>query len=228
MRLRLGSAMLTVQMPLPSPPSRPTLRRRTDMTTAHTLEAALSIFHLVPGSVGSEGGKQACARSMLSWIKGEPWGDAPGCAHPILNQQIIAANDADDTTEEMQQELVRAGCNGLLDTWWVPTEVVVWALSSERGQAPPTVYGRALTAMRRVGDWKDAPERERPHLSGANLTGANLTDAYLAGAYLARADLSGANLTGADLSDANLSGAYLSDADLTGANLVHANLVRAN
>ena len=166
------------------------------ITTRHTVEEALTKFKLVSG-VG-DGEQTACAMSMLNWIcynteKG--WSDAPECAHGLIRQVVIRANDAAGVTPEMRAELVKAGEHGILDTWWIPAEVVVQAMSAERGTVP-TEYDRALAMVQRIAAWK--LDKTKPNLAGA----------YLAGAYLA-----GANLAGADLADANLTGAYLTDAN---------------
>ena len=193
---------------------------------AHPVEEGLSRFTLISG-VGN--GKQtACAMSLLNWMwrNGDDWTDAPDCAHPIIRAAVIAANDAPSTTPEMRAELVRLGERGVLDTWWVPTEVVVASLAAERDAEPPSPYGRAVACLQRVAVWKET--RERPYLAGAYLAGAYLAGAYLDGADLAGADLAGAYLAGAYLVRANLVRANLAGANLVGANLVRANLVRAN
>ena len=188
----------------------------------HTLDETLERFTLISGS-GSEEANTACAMTALSWMRGEAWTDSMPCAHPLIRRNVINANDAATTTAEMRAELVRAGVDGVIDTWWVPTEVIVWALA----QAPRdvSVYEQTLAAVRLVGEWKHT--KQRPDLAGAYLAGAYLTRAYLAGAYLARADLTRANLTRADLTRANLTDANLADAYLAGAYLAGAYLTRA-
>ena len=167
---------------------------------AHPVEEGLSRFTLISG-VGN--GKQtACAMSLLNWMwrNGDDWTDAPDCAHPIIRAAVIAANDAPSTTPEMRAELVRLGERGVLDTWWVPTEVVVASLAAERDAEPPSPYGRAVACLQRVAVWKET--RERPYLAGADLAGADLAGANLVGANLVRANLAGANLAGANLARA--------------------------
>ena len=206
------------------------------ITTRHTVEEALTKFELVSGA--GDGKQTACAMSMLNWIcynteKG--WSDAPECAHGLIRQVVIRANDATGVTPEMRGELVKAGEHGILDTWWIPTEVVVQAMSAERGTVP-TEYDRALAMVQRIAAWKldkAKPDLARANLTGADLTGAdlagaNLTGANLTGAYLTGAYLTGANLTGANLTRANLAGAYLTRANLTGADLTRANLTGAD
>ncbi len=171
------------------------------ITTRHTVEEALTKFELVSGA--GDGKQTACAMSMLNWIcynteKG--WSDAPECAHGLIRQVVIRANDATGVTPEMRSELVKAGEHGILDTWWIPTEVVVQAMSAERGTAP-TEYDRALAMVQRIAAWK--LDKAKPNLAGADLTGANLAGAYLAGANLTRANLAGADLTDANLTRAN-------------------------
>ncbi len=221
------------------------------ITTRHTVEEALTKFELVSGA--GDGKQTACAMSMLNWIcynteKG--WSDAPECAHSLIRQVVIRANDAAGVTPEMRAELVKAGEHGILDTWWIPAEVVVQAMSAERGTVP-TEYDRALAMVQRIAAWK--LDKAKPnligadlagayltradltgadltgaYLTGADLTRAYLTDAYLTRANLARANLTGANLTGANLAGANLTRAYLTDAYLTRANLTDADLAGAD
>lgn len=196
---------------------------------AHTVKEALDRFTLI-GGAGKESDNTACAMTLLAWVNGDPWTDHPPCAHPLIAQQVIAANDRPDTTPDQRAGLVRAGEGGVLDTWWVPTEVVVWAMRSERDQPTPGQYARTMTMLRRITEWKQT--KERPNLRGvdltyanlrdvdlrdANLGGADLRDADLRAAYLTGANLGGANLTGANLRGANLTGAYLRGANLTGA-----------
>ena len=171
----------------------------TSGTPPHTIDEALAKFDLIAG-VG-DGEKTACAMSLLAWIDGcDGWTDAPECVHRLVRENVIGANDHSFTTPEMRAELVRAGQEGILDTWWIPDSVIVGALVSKKDE-PCTVYERMLTAINRLAAWK------------LNKTRANLTGAYLTGANLMRANLTGANLTGA-----NLTRAYLTGADLTDAN----------
>ena len=191
-----------------------------------TVDEALAEFELIPG-IGSEADKKACAMTLLAWLdECDEWTDHPKCAHPLIADQVIKANDANGTTAEMRGELVKLGTTGVLDTWWVPTEVIVGAVAGKRGAAVPSQYDRTVRMLGRVTAWKD--DRVRPNLAGADLTGANLTGANLTGADLTGADLTGANLTGADLSGAYLSGAYLYGAYLTGADLTRADLTVAD
>jgi len=193
--------------------------------TVHTIDEALSKFDLVSG-VGSEADGKACAMTLLAWMAGKPWTDRPDCAHPIIADGVIRANDAPDTTPTMREELVRAGQTGILDTWWIPGVVIAWALSGERGKEPPSQYERALTAVKRLGEWK--VDKPRPDLRGANLGSANLGSADLGSADLGSANLRGADLRSANLRSANLAGANLAGANLGGANLRGANLRGAN
>ena len=196
---------------------------------SRTLDEALARFELVAGP-GSETGGKACAMTALSWIDGKAWTDRPECAHPILASLAVRANDYDDTTPQQRADIVRAGVTGILDTWWVPTTVVLACLAMSRDDDP---VAEVLGTVDKVAHWKAGP-KDRPnlgdanlrgaYLGGANLRGANLRGANLRGAYLRGANLGDANLRGANLGGANLRGAYLRGAYLGGANLGGANL----
>jgi hypothetical protein len=190
---------------------------------AHTVEEALERFELVAGA-GSETSNQACVMTLLAWVAGEAWTDHPPCSHPTLASLAVRANDDDTTTAEQRAELVRAGETGLLDTWWVPTTVVMHALASAPKDS--TVFERAMSVAEYVSTWK--VDKPRPNLYGAYLHSANLSSANLSSAYLRSADLRGADLSSANLSGANLSSANLSSANLSGADLSSANLSSAN
>jgi hypothetical protein len=190
--------------------------------TARTVDEALGKFRLVPGA-GSESEGTACVMTALAWTAGEAWTDHPQCAHPILASLAIRANDAAETTPEQRAEIVKAGATGIIDTWWVPTTVVLACLSLSRDPDPVV---ETVATVAKVADWKSGP-KERPYLRGANLRGAYLTGAYLTGANLTGAYLTGAYLTGAYLTGAYLRGAYLRGADLRGAYLTGANLTGA-
>jgi hypothetical protein len=200
-----------------------------------TIDEALAQFTLIAGA-GSEKFKQACAMTLLAWVAGREWTDAPECAHPIIRNAVIHVNDAAGTTPEMREQIVRAGETGILDTWWIPMQVVALAFALETGGEKISEYDRLLRALNRIAKWK-LDKGLPPSLAGADLAGANLAGAYLAGANLAGANLAGANLAGAnlagaylaraDLTGANLAGAYLADANLAGANLADAYLARA-
>jgi chemosensory pili system protein ChpA (sensor histidine kinase/response regulator) len=45
--------------------------------------------------VGDIAEKTACIMSAVAWIAGEPWGDAPACACPVLRRLSIRLNDTD-------------------------------------------------------------------------------------------------------------------------------------
>ena len=191
---------------------------------AHDIDEALGRFSLISG-VGNRADNTACAMSLLNWIcynDGSEWTDSPECAHAMIRQQVIAANDHSDTTPEMRAELVRLGVDGVLDTWWIPVEVLAWTMRVERDAEPPSQYERTVTTLRRVAEWKQ--DKQRPDLGGADLGGADLGGANLRGANLRGANLGGAYLRGANLGDANLRGANLWGAYLRGANLRGANL----
>ena len=209
-------------------------------TTAHTVDEALERFQLIGGSTGAPDRNTACVMTALSWVAGESWSDHPRCAHPVLANLAIRTNDHDGTTEGERAEILRAGATGLIDTWWLPGEVVAWCIS-EGMKAAELPVEQCLATLAAVTAWKATKERpnlgganlSRANLSRANLAGANLGGAYLSranlgGANLSRANLGGANLGGANLVDADLGGAYLTYADLGGAYLTYANLGGAN
>ena len=201
------------------------------MKLKHGIPTALKQFDLIAGA-GSEDSKQACAMTLLAWCAGREWSDAPPCAHPVIRTAVIRVNDASGTTPEMREAIVRAGKDGILDTWWIPVQVVALAFALESKDEKITEHERLLRALDRIAKWKLdkglPPYLTDANLADANLTGANLTGAYLARAYLARAYLADANLTDANLTDANLTGAYLTRANLARANLADANLAGAN
>jgi hypothetical protein len=183
------------------------------------IEKALGEFELI-GGVGGEAEKKACAMTLLAWVCGEPWTDHPPCAHRIIANNVIRANDHPQTTPEMRRELVRAGRTGVLDTWWVPGEAIVMSLALKEADSRD-VYERTMRLLTRIAEWKDGG-KERPVLRGADLSeavlrGADLSGADLREAVLSEADLSEAVLRGAVLSGADLSEAVLRGADLSGA-----------
>ena len=163
------------------------------MTLAHPIEKALAEFELI-GAVGSEAKKKACAMTLLAWVCGEEWSDHPPCASRLIANSVIRANDHPSTTPQMRRELVRAGEKGVLDTWWVPDEVVAFSLALREVESSD-VYERTLRLLARVVEWKVS--KQRPVLSGAVLSGADLRGAVLRGAVLSGADLRGADLRGA-------------------------------
>ena len=193
--------------------------------TTHTIDEALAKFQLIGGSKGDPAENTACVMTALSWVAGESWSDHPRCAHPVLANLAIRTNDHDGTTEDERAAIVRAGATGLIDTWWLPGEVVAWC-TSEGMKAAKLPVERCLATLAAVDAWKAT--KQRPDLTDANLTGANLAGAYLTRAYLTGANLTGADLYGADLARANLADADLAGANLTGANLTGANLTGAN
>ena len=195
------------------------------MTETHTIDEAIERFDLIsePGSL--DDGK-ACVMTAISWVTGEAWSDSPSCTHRVLRGLAIAANDADDTTPEQRAEILRAGETGLIDTWWIPIEVIAAAMSRPKPADGEELLGETMVekCLRTLGAitwWK--ADKQRANLRGADLGGANLRSADLGGA-----NLRGANLGSADLGSANLRGADLGGADLWGANLRSANLGVAN
>ena len=159
--------------------------------TRHTIDEALDTFDLIAGP-GSEADKKACAMTLLAWVNGDEWSDAMSCAHPVIRQNVIGANDETTTTAADRAELVRLGEHGVIDTWWIPTEVVAYAFGQVPREETATLLERTLLALKYIGEWKAT--KERPNLRDANLGGANLGGA----------NLGGANLRGAYLRDANL------------------------
>ena len=200
------------------------------MKLKHGISTALKEFDLISGP-GSEDSKKACAMTLLAWCAGREWSDAPPCAHPLIRAAVIHVNDASGTTPKMREAIVRAGKDGILDTWWIPAPVIVVAFALESKDENIAEYDRLLRALDRIAKWKLdkglPPNLTDAYLTRANLAGANLAGADLAGADLADADLAGANLAGAYLVRANLAGAYLTGANLAGANLAGANLAAA-
>lgn len=178
---------------------------------SHPIDEALDTFTLVNGSAGSLDEHTACASSLLNWAATGVLSDSLPCAHPLIRDAIIRANDDAATTADGRADIVKAGEAGALDTWWVPTEVVVAAMIRPPGPKP-TALATCLQMLGAVAWWKH--DRQRPDLGGANLVGADLGGANLRRANLVGADLRGANLVGANLRDANLR-----DANLVGANL---------
>ena len=152
--------------------------------TPHTIDEALDRFTLVGGTAGSPDEGTACVMTALSWVAGESWTDHPNCAHPILTNLAIRANDHDDTTPEQRADIVRAGETGLIDTRWLPGEVVAWCIAE--GVKVDGPVPRCLETLAAVTAWK--ANKVRPNLRGAYLGGAYLRDANLVGAYLRGAD----------------------------------------
>jgi hypothetical protein len=181
--------------------------------SAHTIDEALK-FKLIAGA-GSEDEGTACVMTALSWVAGEAWSDRPACAHPLLASLAIRANDADGTTTIQRRALLRAGVDGIIDTWWVPAEVILHCLAAAEGDG----VKRTVNLLKNVAKWKATSPKAMPDLRGADLGGANLRDANLRGTNLGYANLRGTNLGGANLRGADLRGAYLRYADLGGAYL---------
>ena len=142
------------------------------MTAAQkrTIAAALKQFDLIAGA-GSEESKKACAMTMLAWVAGREWTDSPPCAHRLIRNVVVSVNDATGTTKVMRAAIVKAGKDGILDTWWVPDRVIVWAFSHPKGEKPGTKYAELLRALGRIAAWK-GDKGLPPVLSGAVLSGA--------------------------------------------------------
>jgi hypothetical protein len=188
-----------------------------------TIDEALSKFDLINSK--GDGKQTACAMTLLSWVYDETWTDHPECAHSLIADAVIRANDDSGTTKEMRAELVRLGEEGVLDTWWIPSTVIAAGLSGKRGETVST-YDRAVGLLRYVAAWK--LDKQKPDLRSADLRSADLSYADLSGADLRSADLSYADLSSADLSYADLSGADLRSADLSSTNLSYADLRSAD
>src|ERR1700722_11814583 len=165
--------------------------------------------------------------TLLAWLdECDEWTDHPRCCHSIIASQVIMANDAPRTTVEDRAQLVRLGLDGALDTWWMPNEVIAFAMRAEKDADPPTTLQRAVMLLERIVAWKE--DKQRPDLRSADLRGADLRSANLRSADLGSADLRGANLGSANLGSADLGGADLGGADLRGANLGSADLGSAD
>ena len=191
-----------------------------------TVDEALAEFQLIDGP-GNLSEKKACAMTLLAWLdECDEWTDHPRCCHSIIASQVIMANDAPRTTVEDRAQLVRLGLDGALDTWWIPNEVIAFAMRAEKDADPPTTLQRAVMLLERIVAWKE--DKQRPDLRSADLRGADLRSANLRSADLGSADLGGANLGSADLGSADLRSANLRSADLGSADLRGANLGSAN
>jgi len=198
-----------------------------DTIQSHTIDEALAKFDLIAGK--GDGRKTACVMSAISWVAGEAFTDTPSCAHRLLRALTINANDADDTTPEDRAAILRAGEHGLLDTWWVPDEVIAAAMSAGKvteGEEPPedqrSPVQRVLDVLGAVAWWKEDKQRadlRYADLGSADLRSANLGYANLRSADLRSADLRYADLRSADLRSANLRSANLGYADLRSADL---------
>jgi hypothetical protein len=159
----------------------------------HTIDEALKNFDLISGA-GSEDSKEACAMTLLAWVAGREWTDRPPCAHRLIRNEVVQVNDASGTTKAMRTAIVKAGETGILDTWWITDQVIVWAFATPKGQKRSTSrYKLLLAALERISAWKLdkglPPTLCEADLSGANLSGANLSAANLYGANLYRANL---------------------------------------
>ena len=161
----------------------------------HTIDEALDRFELVRGP-GRRNSNEACAMTLLAWVAGDRWTDVPECAHRIISRAAITVNDAAGTTPEMRERIVRAGEYGILDTWWIPAQVIVLAFALESKDENISNFDRLLRALDRIAKWK-TDKGSPPVLTGAVLMDADLMDADLTGADLTGADLRGAVLTGA-------------------------------
>ena len=186
----------------------------------HPVDEALADFKLI-GGAGAEANKEACAMTLLAWMRGRDWTDKPECAHPTICDLVIRANDAPETMKTQRAKLVKLGVEGVLDTWWVPSEVIAYHVGLASKEKKGT-YSRAVRVLECIAEWKQ--ERERPDFSSADLRSADLSSVDLSSANLRSANLSSADLSFANLSFANLSSVDLSSANLSSADLSFANL----
>ena len=180
---------------------------------AHSVDEALEKFSLVTGA--GNGQNTACAMSLLNWVwqnSKNGWSDSPECAHSLIRQIVIRANDDSTTTADDRKELVRLGEEGVLDTWWIPSEVIIAQLVRPKDTEPLSNLETAKKVLQGIAEWKG-------NKTGANLYGANLSGANLFGANLSEAILFGAELSRANLFATELSGANLSEADLDNATM---------
>ena len=151
------------------------------MSEQHTIDEALERFTLIRGA-GSPDRNEACVMTALAWVAGQSWTDSLPCAHPLLRSWAIRANDAEGTTPDQRAEMVKAGATGILDTWWIPAEVLLWAWSQTPKDAG--LVDRMLSTCSTVTEWKAAATKQRPNLRSADLRSANLYGANLYGADL--------------------------------------------
>jgi hypothetical protein len=68
------------------------MRRRLDMTPDPLMEAKLARLELVAG-IGTRESGRLCVMSLVAWLAGEPHGDSPECASPLIRAFAIPLND---------------------------------------------------------------------------------------------------------------------------------------
>jgi hypothetical protein len=193
-------------------------------TQKRTIEEGLKEFRLINGA-GSEKSHEACAMTLLAWVAGRTWTHRPPCAHPTLASIVIRANDVSTATSRTRAALVKAGEEGVLDTWWIPGVVIAWAQIRPKGAKELTSHQFAMYVLKRVAKWKAAKGLPSDlDLHYANLRAADLRYADLHYANLRAADLHSADLRYADLHYANLHSANLRYANLRAADLRYADL----
>ena len=118
-----------------------------------TVDEALQRFDLIAGA-GAESDNTACVMTLLAWVAGEAWTDHPPCAHRTLADIVINANDSDTATPKSRASLVKAGQEGVLDTWWIPGVVIAWAMSRAKDAKPMTAHQYAMYVLKRIAKWK--------------------------------------------------------------------------
>lgn len=192
------------------------------MKLEHTAEEALSRFTLVEGS--GNGQDTACAMTALAWMAGEEWTSRPKCAHPLLAKWVINFSDRPGTTESERAAIVRAGVDAILDTWWVPNQVILAAWAN----TPNDV----MSILNYVASWKAANPKVDPCLAEANLSGLtleyiNLTKMDLTGVNFSTTHFVSVGLQDGIMNDANFEEAYLQDTNFNGASLSNANFSKA-
>lgn len=147
----------------------------------HSIDEALNKFDLVDG-VGN-GKNTACAVSMLGWIAGhKQWNDEPVCANSDIAKTVIDGNDwkdpklprfktknpydknymrytkqSEDKIKERRANLVKLGFDGLLDTWWIPDDIIQWLMETTYEESNP--YASAVNLLKATAKWKKTRHR---------------------------------------------------------------------
>ena len=113
-----------------------------------TLDELLDEWTLKKSTAGDEAAHTACAMSLLNYWKHGELTDMLSCGHPLILHNVITAFDHSATTHEQMVAITRAGEHGAVDTWWVPTEVVVAALAwTEEDDDPRSKAERVLDML---------------------------------------------------------------------------------
>ncbi len=140
-------------------------------TPQRKIDAGLKRFKLIDGQ--GNGKNTACAMSLLGWLAGhKKWNDEPICAHSDIGSLVIAGNDYTDDlnfdnitgelteasekkAETRRAKLVELGYEGVLDTWWIPQEIIEWATDVNEDND----YKKAVKVLKRVIKWKKTRHR---------------------------------------------------------------------